>query len=95
MYPSVKNPVLVLKETGLKHSRLAEFGKKAIQARPDHPDTGVSMSSGLSVDMHHQAPTSDKTCLLLCSKRNCLTLCHQYQTPLTGQLMHSACLGRI
>ena len=33
--------------------------------------------------------------LLRGSTTNCLTLCHQYQIPLPGQSMHSACLGRI
>ena len=46
---------------GLPHSRLAECGsRKAIQARPDHPNRVVSPSRGLPVDMHQVAPTSNR-----------------------------------
>ena len=39
---------------GQTHSRLTECGsRQAIQAGPDHLDSVVSPSRGLSFDMHH------------------------------------------
>ena len=60
--PIVKNPYLVLQETDDPqhpiHSRPAECGsRQTIQGRPDHPNTMVSPSRGLQVDMHQVAPT--------------------------------------
>ena len=57
MCPSVKNPDLVLQETGDSqgptHFRPAECGRRqTIQAMLDHPDSVVSFSKGLPVDMH-------------------------------------------
>ena len=43
------------------HSRLAERGSgQAIQARPDHPNRGVSPSRGLPLNMQQVAPAQNR-----------------------------------
>ena len=79
MCPAVENPDLVFQATcdsqGLTHSRPAEHdSSQAIQARPDHPDRVVSPSRGLSIDMLHVAPTSDRF------------LCYDFVSPVTDPL---------
>ena len=68
--PLMENLNLVYQEEsnpqGPTHSRPAECGsRQAIQARPAHPNGVVSPSRGISSDMQHVTPTSDR---LICNE---------------------------
>ena len=72
---------------GPTHSRVAESGsRQAVQSRPDHPDSMVSLCRGLSVDMQQVVPTSDRP------------VCYEVQhfvSPVPDPFAWAACLGRI
>ena len=72
MWPLVENPDLVLLETGdPKPDTFQASSMWQPMSYPDHPNRMVSHSRGLTVDMHQEAPTSNRS---ICNKVQQTTL---------------------